>query len=61
MNSQLQRYDESKHNDPTEREPVTVRHPVSREVAMALADAAALRGNLDASRAWLEMADSHEH
>lgn len=52
----LQRYDESKHNEPTEREPVTVRHRVSKEVAMALADAAALRGNLDASKAWLEMA-----
>lgn len=54
----LQRYDETKHNEPTEREPVTVRHLVSKEVAMALADAAALRGNLDASKAWLEMAEA---
>jgi hypothetical protein len=52
----LQRYDETQHNEPTEREPVTVRHQVSREIALALADAAQLRGNLDASKAWLEMA-----
>jgi hypothetical protein len=56
MNSTLQRYDETAHNEPTEREPVTVRHQVSREIALALADAAQLRGNLDASKAWLEMA-----
>jgi hypothetical protein len=58
MNSTLQLYDETAHNEPTEREPITVRYKVSRYVALALAEAALMRGNLDASKAWLEMAEA---
>lgn len=57
MNSILQQYAETD-NEPTKPEPLTVRHKVSKDVALILADAAAQQGNLDASNAWLEMAES---